>query len=240
MRPQAVVRVIAENEQLFVRQSDALHQFAPEERSFEGSADHVGRNGGTKRRNSAGIHGGKGVGEIVAREVVADNPTFLQTTRCQQGCIGMARLSSEQLFQAVRTRKNVIVHAPDSLGTQTICLVNATMKTAGAADIFLGHHAKVGLSREPIAGAIGGTVVDNQDFTQRNRLVSETIHRALQKSATIIGHNYCNDFHGSEDEIGSELTICRQSFPVACCGKPASVGNTLRRRSREPQHRLLP
>ena len=170
MCPQAVVGVVAKDEEVAVGQAYFVDNGAHDERPFKSSARHGSRLCDALLGEFAAIHRGKGICEVIRREVVAEHLAVLQPARGEDACFGVRGLNFEQIFEAFALREHIVVHAPHRLCSSFTSLLDACIETAGAAYVSLLHHMQPRFAGEPFARAVGASVVHHDDFAQLARL----------------------------------------------------------------------
>ena len=85
----------------------------------------------------------------------------------------------KQLFQAIRLRDGVIVHAPNPIRPIVARSADAGVEAARTAKVRLRNHGEVSLSGQPLRASVGTSIVYDNDFANLIRLVMDRLNAFL-------------------------------------------------------------
>lgn len=181
MGPQTIVGVVAEDEELAVGQSDFLHHIVADERSFKGCADDVGRHGHLLFGNASPIHRRERAREVVFREVVANDASLLPAPRRENRRVVVRAGRFEHALQTGGRWENIVVHTPDEISVERGGMPDSRVETARASHVVLRDDSEVLLRFQPFSRAVGASVVDHNDFSNRPCLVAQSVDGSFQQ-----------------------------------------------------------
>ena len=152
-----------------------------DERSFKGCADNVSRLRHLQFGNASPIHRRERAREVVVGEVVANDASLLPAPRCQNRRIVVRAGRIEQALQTGGRWEYVVVHTPDEISVERGGMPDSRVETAGASHVVLRDDSEVLLRFQPFSRAVGASVVDHNDFSNRPCLVAQSVDGSFQQ-----------------------------------------------------------
>ena len=186
MGAQTIVGIVAEDEEFAVGQTYFFHHAPGDERPLKVGPHNLCGLVYLLFGQFATVQRTYGIGEIEVSELVGEHLAFEQTAGREDSHFRPVGVG-QQAVEAVGVWKHIVVHAPYPVGSLTISPFDARVEAARTAHIVLMHHEEARLGVEPFSGAIGGTVVHNDD-TGQLLLLAQTLDALLEQFEAVESH----------------------------------------------------